>query len=47
MNVLDEKDNQTILHTPLKYGSEDQDELDEYVDYILFSYRTWKYASTQ
>ena len=46
-NGLDEKANQTISRTLLKYVNDEQDDWDEYLDSILFAYRTSKHASTQ
>ena len=45
-NGLDERINQTISRTLRKYINDEQDDWDQYLDSILFSYRTSKHAST-
>lgn len=46
-NGLDERLNQTIARTLLKYINEEQDDWDDYLECILFSYRTSIHASTK
>lgn len=46
-NGLDERTNQTISHGLLKYINVQQDDWDEHLDCVLFSYRTSVHASTK
>lgn len=46
-NGLDEKANQTISRTIIKYVNDQQDNWDEYLESILLAYRTSKHASTK
>ena len=46
-NGLDEQSNQTISRALLKYINEDQDDWDEQLECILFSYRTSVHSSTK
>ena len=46
-NGLDERMNQTVTKPIVKYLNPDQDDLDEHIDAILFSYRTSIHASTK
>lgn len=46
-NGLDERTNQTISSTLLKYVNAPQDDWDEHLDSVLFSYRTCVHASTK
>ena len=46
-NGLDERMNQTVTNVIVKYLNPDQDDWDEHIDAILFSYRTSIHASTK
>ena len=47
MNGLDERMNQTLTKAIVKYINTEQDDWDEHIEYILFSYRTSVHASTK
>ncbi len=46
-NGLDERTNQTVSRSLVKYLNVDKDDWDEHVDAVLFSYRTSIHASTK
>ena len=46
-NGLDKRMNQTVTKAIVKYLNPDQDDGDEHIDAILFSYRTSIHASTK
>ena len=46
-NGLDERMNQTVTKALIKYVDTEEDDWDEYLDAILFSYRTSIHASTK
>ena len=46
-NGLDERMNQTVIKAIVKYLNTEQDDWDEHIDVILFSYCTSIHASTK
>ncbi|KAL5457687.1 hypothetical protein EMCRGX_G034973 [Ephydatia muelleri] len=46
-NGLDERKNQTVTKSLVKYNNADQDDWDEHLESVLFSYRTSVHATTK